>query len=129
MLAVGGTQESPPPAKVTSREILTDYIRPSPVYDGDRVIGFQVYPGATGVPFNQMGLQPGDVIVEVDGVPLSDPATAWDTLRQLTEGTVLSAVVKRHGVQEHLTLNGASIVSAEAAKQQPTQAMLAPANP
>jgi type II secretion system protein C len=129
LLAVGGPKEAPSPAKVTTREVLTDYLRPSPVYDGEILTGYQVYPGAKGAPFAQMGLQPGDVIVDLDGAPLSDPTTAWDLLRQLTEGTSLSATVKRHGTLEQITLDGGLILSAEEAKQQPTQAMLGPGNP
>ena len=129
MLEVGGVTQTPPPAKVTSRETLTDYIRPSPIYDGESLIGYQVYPGSKGAAFAQMGLKPGDVIVEVDGAPLSDPVAAWDTLRQLTEGTVLSAVVQRHGALEHVSLDGTLIARAEEAKQQPLQPLLSSGTP
>jgi hypothetical protein len=124
MLEVGGVTQTPPPAKVTSREILTDYIRPSPIYDGESLIGYQVFPGSNGAAFSQMGLQPGDVIVEVGGTALSDPVAAWDILRQLTAGTVLSAIVNRHGALEHVSLDGTLIARAEEAKQQPMQTLL-----
>jgi hypothetical protein len=129
LLIVGGSKETPSPAKVTSREVLTDYIRPSPIYDGENLVGYQVYPGANRTPFDQMRLQPGDVIIELNGVPLLEPATAWDILRQLTDGTSVSALVKRHDATEQMTLDGAWIVAAEEAKRQPTQAMLAPGSP
>jgi type II secretion system protein C len=125
MLTVGGIKEAPPPAKVTSREILTDYIRPSPVYDGDTLVGFQVYPGAKAGPFTQMGLQPGDLITEIDGAPLNDPAIAWDIFHQLAEGSAISATVKRKETAQSISLDGSLIVSAEEARsQQATQAML-----
>lgn len=124
MLEVGGVAQLPPPAKVTSRETLTDYIRPSPIYDGESLVGYQVYPGSSGAAFAQMGLQPGDVIVDVNGAPLSDPAAAWAILRQLTEGTVLSATVKRHGALANVSLDGTLIARAEEAKQQPPQTLL-----
>jgi type II secretion system protein C len=130
MLTVGGVKEAPPPAKVTSREILTDYIRPSPVYDGDTLVGFQVYPGAKTGPFTQMGLQAGDLITEIDGTSLSDPAVAWDIFHQLAEGNALSATVKRKGTVQSVSLDGSLIVSAEEARsQQATQAMLVPPGP
>jgi hypothetical protein len=128
MLVVGGMKDIPPPAPVTSREILTDYIRPTPVFDGERVVGYQIYPGGNSTPFAQMGLQPGDVLVEVNDVPLTDPAVAWDLLRQLNDGISLSGVVRRRGAFEHVTLEGALIVRAEQEKQRPPQAMLAPGN-
>jgi hypothetical protein len=127
ILMVGGPKEAPPPTKITTREILTDYIRPSPVFDGDNMIGYQVFPGAISGPYYQMGLQPGDVIVEIDGTPLTDPASAWDMLRQLVDGNVLSATVKRRSDVEQLSLDGTMIVHAEEAKaQRPAQAMLTP---
>jgi PDZ domain len=128
MLAVGGVTDAPPPAPVTSREILTDYIRPSPVYEGDNVVGFQIYPGANGTAFSQMGLQAGDVLVEVNDVPLTDPAVAWDLLRQLNDGISLVGIVRRKGAFEHVTLDGALIVRAEEERKRPPQAMLAPGN-
>jgi C-terminal processing protease CtpA/Prc len=74
-----------------------------------------------------MELQPGDVITEIDGTPLNDPAVAWEVLRQLPEGSVLSATVHRQGGTAHVTLDGTLIVRAEERKaQQPSQAMLTP---
>ncbi len=129
MLMVGGPTEAPPPAKATSREILTDYIRPSPVYEGEHLVGYQVYAGSKAMPFTQMGLQPGDVIVEVNDTPLSDPASAWGNLRQLTDGSVLSAVVKRHGALVHVNLDGMLIARAEEARQQQAQVTPVPGRP
>jgi hypothetical protein len=127
MLLVGGPKEAPPPAKITSREVLTDYIRPSPVYDGETLIGYQIYPGQKSGPFTQMGLKAGDLITEIDGTPLSDPEMAWEALRQVADGSALTAVVKRNGTLEHVTLDGALIRQAEEAPPpQVTQAMLAP---
>jgi len=130
MLSVGGIKEAPPPAKVTSHEILTDYIRPSPVYDRDTLVGFQVYPGAKTGAFTQMGLQPGDLITDIDGTPLSDPAVAWDIFHQLAEGSAMSATVRRRGTAQSVSLDGSLILNAEQARSQlATQAMLAPPNP
>jgi type II secretion system protein C len=127
MLTVGGAIEAPPPAKITSREILTDYIRPNPVYDGDAVVGFQVYPGAKSGPFSQMGLQAGDLVTEIDGTPLSDPVLAWSIFHQLAEGSAFAATVKRKGSVQSVSLDGSLIVSAEEShSQQATQAMLVP---
>jgi type II secretion system protein C len=130
VLTVGGIKEAPPPAKVTSREILTDYIRPSPVYEGETLVGYQVYPGAKSGPFTQMGLQSGDLIVEMNGTPLNDPAVAWDIFHQLADGSALPATVKRKGAAQSISLDGALILSAEESRsQQATQAMLVPPVP
>ena len=115
---VGGVKASPP-APITNRDVLTDYIRPSPVYEGETLVGYQVYPGNAAGPFTQMGLQPGDVITALNGTPLNDPTSAWDSLRQLTEGTALTAAVKRHGELVSVNLDGALIAKAEETKSHP----------
>jgi len=122
---VGGVKPSPP-APVTNREVLTDYIRPSPVYEGETLVGYQVYPGDAAGPFSQMGLQPGDVITAINGTPLNDPTSAWDALRQLTEGIALSAAVKRHGEIVTVNLDGAIIAKSEEAKSQPAAPPMPP---
>jgi hypothetical protein len=124
MLTVGGKQLAPP-APITSREELTDYIRPSPVFDGEQIVGYQVYAGAKTGPFYQMGLMQGDVITAIDGSPLEDSSSAWEMLRGLTDGAVLSATIKRNGKILDVTLDGGVVASAEAARTQaPAQAML-----
>jgi Type II secretion system protein C len=125
LATVGGVKAAPITA--IARDVLTAYMRPSPKYDGDMLVGYQVYPGANSGPFGQMGLQGGDVIVQISGIPLNDPASAWDILRQLEDGSVLSATVQRNGAEQNVTLDGTLIVRAEEARsQQGTQAMIAP---
>jgi type II secretion system protein C len=130
LLAVGGTAQLPPTrAKVTSREELTEYIRPSPVYDGDALVGYQVYAGAHSEVFSQMGLRAGDMIVALDDTPLTESEAAWNLLRRLADGQMLSASVKRGSELIRLSLDGSLITQAEERARQPPQAMLAPLAP
>lgn len=112
LLTVGGVA-LPAAAAATTREVLTDYLRPSPVYERQVLVGYEVYPGSRAAPFSQMGLKPGDVITALDGVPLNDQATAWAALQQLAQGTSVVATVKRGGSTEQLVLDGALIANAE----------------
>ncbi len=115
LLTVGGIAIKKPSSAPT-KEILTDYIRPSPLYDGTRLLGFQVFAGSKPGPFDQMGLKAGDVITEVDGISLQEPQSAWEILRQIADGAVLHALVKRGDVLEQVTLDGNLIELAEAAR-------------
>lgn len=112
LTTVGGRKPEPP-AVITNHDILTDYIRPSPVYDGQTLIGYEVYPGNKSGPFAQMGLQAGDVITELNGQPLNDSNSAWRILNQMTEGTSLSATIKRHGASQQLSVDGSFLTRAE----------------
>jgi len=116
LLVVGGADKPMTPARITSREALTDYVRPSPVYDGDSLVGYQVYSGAKAGPFAQLGLQPGDLIATLGGTPLNEVNTAWAVFRTLMDGAVLEAVVKRHGETVDMTLDGSILTRAEEAR-------------
>lgn len=90
-------------------EGLTDYLRPSPVYDGEELRGYQVYPGVrTGV-FAQLGLQPGDVITSINDAPLNEPSQSIELFMQLMRGTAVVATVERKSISRRITLDGALI--------------------
>lgn len=112
LLNVGGVQTDPNSTEPT-REVLTDYLRPSPVYVGDTMRGYQVYAGSRGGVFAQLGLQPGDVITSLNGVPLTDPASAAVMLSDLGHGSALSARVERKGATLEMKLDGSLIITAE----------------
>jgi hypothetical protein len=126
MVSVGGNTRAEP-AAITSREPLTDYIRPSPVFEGESVIGLRIYAGSKSGLFFQMGLHQGDVITAIDGAPVADLTSSWERLRALADGAVLAAAVKRNGEILQVTLDGGLVASAEAAgTEAPAQAMLGP---
>jgi len=93
-------------------------LRPTPIYDGERLVGYQVYPGRQAGVFAQMGLQAADVVTAIDGASLSDPVQATALFHELLNGAALSAVVTRKGQSERLTLDGTVILKEqERAKQ------------
>lgn len=96
----------PPP-----REVLTDYIRPSPVFDGETIRGYQVYAGQKSAVFSQLGLQNGDIIVSINGAPLNEPQLAIAYLQQIAQGDSATAAVERDGELKTLLLNGMLIVN------------------
>jgi type II secretion system protein C len=108
VLSVGAMRQ-PVSVVAATTEPLTDYLRPTPIYDGEALIGYQVYPGSKSAAFAQMGLQVGDVITAIDAAPLSDPAQATEMFHELLNGAVLSAAITRKGKSEQLTLDGSLI--------------------
>ena len=111
LLRVGGSLETRPlPAATTYREVLTEYMRPSPIYDGQTLRGYQVYPGQKASIFLQMGLQAGDVITAINDVRFVDPAQSMELFRQLADGVAVTATIERKDKSERITLDGALIV-------------------
>jgi Type II secretion system protein C len=117
LLNVGGEQAAPVLIP-RAREVLTDYLRPSPVFDGEILRGYEVYPGQKSGVFAQLGLQAGDVIISMNGVAFADPAQGIDMLRQLTEGMTVAATVERKGKVHHVTLDGTPIIADQERSQQ-----------
>jgi general secretion pathway protein C len=128
LLSVGGVKESTLAPPVT-REVLTDYLRPSPLYDGERLLGYQVYPGAKAGVFARLGLQPGDIVTTINGMPLSEPHQAMELFGELARGAAVTAVVERKNERHRLALDGALIrADLEATESAParTSAVLGP---
>ena len=109
LIAVGGT-DATRPVVANTQEPLTDYLRPTPVYDGSAQTGYQVYPGTSAADFAAMGLQAGDVIREIDGEPLTEAVRGINALRKLMDGATHSASVVRNGVVQEVSLDGSHLL-------------------
>jgi general secretion pathway protein C len=109
-LLVFSRTETPAQA-VPQVNTITDYLRPTPVYDGDTLTGFQVFPGKRDVIFAQLGLEPADLILALDGQPLSSPDDAIDRLSALASGIAVVASIERAGRTTAVSLDGALIYS------------------
>lgn len=128
LLSVGGERQAPVRAAVT-RDVLTDYIRPNPVYDGESLLGYQVYSGAKAGVFARLGLQAGDVITAINDVALSDPHQAMELFNELTRGIAVTATVKRNNSVRRLALDGALILADQDAVRNATAQSQPPGMP
>jgi hypothetical protein len=103
----------------TSWDGLTDVIRPTPVYDGDTLRGYQVYAGSKSWVFGKLGLLPGDVIVGINGGGLSTPQSDIDRLESLADGASVSVTLARSDGPVTITINGSVVQSALAGQNMP----------
>lgn len=88
---------------------LTEIIRPQPVFKDGRQQGYRVYPGRQRQQFAQLGLRPGDLITQINGMALDDPARGMEIFRSLADATSVTVTVDRNGEIEMLTLNTATL--------------------
>jgi general secretion pathway protein C len=113
----------PPPTSVASGasqmlshirdEVLTDpskasqYIRVQPANVNGQLKGFRVYPGRERGAFNQLGLRPGDLVTQVNGIQLDDSQKALQMLTELSKANSVSLTVERGGQPQNfnVTLN------------------------
>ena len=114
LLNVGGEvlQAKPAPAHYT--EVVALYLRPSPLYEGDVLKGYEVYPGPRRDVFTQIGLHSGDLILTLQGQPLGDPQQAMALFKQLTSGTSVVAMIEREGKAVRVMLDGSAIAKDQA---------------
>jgi general secretion pathway protein C len=109
-----------------SVEPITDYLRPVPVYRDNVIAGFQVYPGARPALFSKWGLQPGDLMTELDGQPVADADQLMQMLSGLIDGQALAATVQRGAATLSVTLDGAEVERLQAASNRPLPAPITP---
>jgi len=84
---------------------LADVIRPTPYYVSGQMQGFRVYPGRDRKQFAALGLRPGDLVKDVDGAALTDPAQATQIFQGLGDKEQVSVTVERNGQPEVIVLS------------------------
>lgn len=85
------------------RQLLTNpmelrlYFNAVPVTDNGTVKGFRVAPGPDPTLFRSLGLQAGDVVTAINGVPISNPTRLSELLAKLRTATQITLAVDRNG--------------------------------
>jgi type II secretory pathway component PulC len=115
-LAMVGGLEPRAPARASSSDALNEALRLAPVFEGDAVRALEVHANARSSVFQQLGLEPGDRITAIDGVTVTDMATALAQLRPLSQGAALRVTVERGGRRTTLALDGAVVLAAHAGR-------------
>jgi len=108
LLTVGGNpkaEEVPATA-----DPLAKYVRTSPLFVGNRLQGLAMYPGADAERFSKMGLQPGDLLTEIDGSRITTSLQAVASLHTLLSGSTLTVQINRQGVAQTLSLDGSILL-------------------
>ena len=88
---------------------LTEIIRPQPVFKDGQQQGYRVYPGRQRQQFAELGLRPGDLVTQINGMALDDPARGMEIFRSLADATSVTVTVDRNGEIEMLTLDTAAL--------------------
>lgn len=102
-----------------------DLLRPQPVFAGGSLRGYRVYPGRNRAQFSSLGLQPGDLVMAVNGAALDDPNRGLEILRGIGQGGAVTLTVERGGQQQQLTIDPSAAMqqlqSAPAAAAEPQE--------
>ncbi|HVS23346.1 MAG TPA: type II secretion system protein GspC [Gammaproteobacteria bacterium] len=103
---------APPPGNETLRNVisqnagrLTDIIRIAPNVEQGKVTGFRVQPGRDRATFDALGLMPGDVVTDINGVVLDDANKGLQAFEALGEATMANVTVLREGTPQALVID------------------------
>ncbi|HEX6992873.1 MAG TPA: type II secretion system protein GspC [Gammaproteobacteria bacterium] len=90
---------------------LTQLFRMAPHMEGGQMVGFRLNPGRDRETFDALGLVPGDVVTEINGIRLDDPAKALQVFDALGESTQASVTILRNGVPNVMVIDTTQIQS------------------
>jgi len=115
---------APPAANESLRTVigqnaqkLQDIIRVSPQIEQGKTVGFRIQPGKDRSTFDTLGLQPGDVVTEINGVLLDDPAKGLQVFAALGEATQANVTVLRDGAPQALVVDTTQLQSLKENRQ------------
>ena len=84
---------------------LNDVIRPVPQVQEGKIIGFRINPGRDRATFDALGLQPGDVVTDINGTVLDDPSQGLQVFQSLGEATQANVTVLREGTPQVIVID------------------------
>ena len=112
-----GPVMAPPPvaapaANETLRNVLSqnasrfsDIVRVAPQIEQGKVVGFRVQPAKDRPTFDALGLVPGDVVTQINGIALDDASKGLQAFEALGEATQANVTVLRDGAPQALVID------------------------
>lgn len=85
---------------------LWKMVRLEPVMEeGGAIMGYKVSPQRDRALFQQLGLQKGDIVTAVNGIPMSDTSQMGQALSQLSTSSRFEITVERNGQKQTLNVD------------------------
>jgi general secretion pathway protein C len=88
---------------------FSEIVRPQPVFANGVQRGYRVYPGRNRQQFAKLGLQPGDLVLSINGTPLDDPQRGMEIFNTMGASDRVTVTVERNGQPQELSLNMAQM--------------------
>jgi general secretion pathway protein C len=96
---------------------ITDIIRVAPQIEQGQMVGFRINPGQARDQFDALGLQPGDVVTDINGTTMTDPSRGLEVFEALGEATVASVTVIRNGQPQVLAIDTSQLAGLAEGRQ------------
>lgn len=85
--------------------VLGEYMQIAMHTENSQMVGFRVQPRGDGQVFAQLGLEPGDILTEVNGIQLNNLRNSAQVIQALGETPQASVTIRRNGADQALILN------------------------
>ena len=79
--------------------------------EGDQMIGYRVEPRNDSPVLSRLGLEPGDVLTEINGMPLGDLRRVNDVLQALQQSPQANVMVRRNGTNIPMSIDMGQVQS------------------
>ena len=103
---------SPTVAVPTLRTTLSEHasrlsriVHAAPHVEQGRMTGFRLNPADDPASFEALGLEPGDVVTEINGTALTQPGQALEVFERLGESTQANVTLRRNGRLQVLSID------------------------
>lgn len=90
---------------------FNEIVRPQPYMPGGKLKGYRLYPGRQRSLFNDVGLQPGDLLTAVNGIPLNNPAESMQIFAGLNDSTQVTLTIERNKQTQELRIDTSQLAS------------------
>jgi general secretion pathway protein C len=86
--------------------LLQQLLNPEPVRDdAGELMGFRIQPSGDPQMLAATGLQAGDIVTEIDGIPLDSQTAAMEAMQRLGNASQITVTVERNGQLQQLMLD------------------------
>ncbi len=92
-------------------EVIGEVLRPMPMYANGQLKGFRVYAGRDRQKFAKLGLQPGDLVTQINGVPLGDAQHGMEILKTLGNAATANVTIERGGAVQQVSIDTAQVAA------------------
>ncbi len=89
---------------INDPQSVMNAIRAEPYRQAGALKGYRIFPGRDKDLFQQIGLEPGDVVISINGIALDNPIKGLEVMQNVTEATEVSMDVIRNGVNQTFTV-------------------------
>lgn len=82
-------------SKLSDPQSLSELISVSQATEDGQFIGFRLAPGKNRALFGRLGLRRNDIVTNINGISLDDPATAFTLMEQISSAEEIDLSIKR----------------------------------